>query len=38
MQNDRKVTIRLTKSKIASYKMLAEYFAKKYRNNIKQKS
>lgn len=38
MQNNRKVIIKFTESKIVNHKMLIEYFAKKYRNNIKQKS
>lgn len=38
MRNERGVIVKLTESKIVSYKMLAEYFAKKYRDNVGQKS
>ena len=38
MKNKREVVVKLTESKIISYKMLAEYFAKKYTENVIRKS
>jgi hypothetical protein len=38
MKNEREVVVVLTESKINNYKMLAEFFAKKYRGNLNKKS
>ena len=38
MRNEREVIVKLTESKGVGYKMLAEFFAKKYMENVRQKS